>query len=122
MGKKIVKWLKEKDRILFEVGGVHLFDSADYAEMLDKSDDFDDVFFETLLKSDHVADAGLCPWCLEYYKYIGVRLTCPDCKYGKRNGICGESNSIYDDVVTSLKSESLSVILIEAGFIKGDIQ
>ena len=35
-----------------------------------------------------------CPWCI-YYRHIKHGKNCDECGYGKRNGICNSSGSMY---------------------------
>lgn len=79
----IIWFCEEKDRILFELTKIHIFDKEDYESIKRwKIENLERIMEKLSIKSDH----DCCPWCIIYLQ----KSSCQPCSYRKRHGNCGD--------------------------------
>ena len=90
----VLKYLREKNRIVLKYTRLVLTTSKDLKEVETWSgDDCKEVLTALTLVG---TGRALCPWCTRHKR------CCWECGYGKRNGRCTTPSSRYDKVISRL--------------------
>lgn len=101
----VLTFMREKDRVLFEITGEHIFDEGLYEETFGEEDRDGDLreFIKQLRhrvreqEVKRISDAELCPWCTIWYFSKNKR--CYECSFGIKHGLCN-SNGKVDPLYT----------------------
>ena len=98
---RVLEFMKEKDRVLFEITEEHIFDEELFEETFGDGEKDEDLFdFIKELREKvregaikRITDAMLCPWCTVWYVFKSKN--CHLCTFGVKYGKC---NSNQDDI------------------------
>lgn len=99
--KIMMKFLENKNFLVYHLTGLELFDKRDFNEAKRWSEE---KCIEFLERISCVADIKLCPWCVFHFKYpYHTTFCCEGCKYGKRHGNCLDApDNVYTKIVCKL--------------------
>jgi len=91
--EKVVEFMIEKDRIVYEATNIRLMVREDWEEMETWDEELFVKFIEDL-SAWGWTDAQICPFCERF------GLSCGRCSYGKRHGLCNETeDDTYSQIV-----------------------
>jgi hypothetical protein len=115
-----MKFMREKDRILFGMTGIHLFSDEDFEDLESWKEGWFVNFVQnmrnwadlTLKPGKNVPDSVMCPFCFEVDQYGEVNDEgdlCSECSYGIRHGSCygseeydGEGKDVYNEIIRTI--------------------
>ena len=118
--QRTIRFMREKDRILFRMTGVHLFSEEDYAELESWNEGWFVNFVRNMREWTNLAmrhkkdvpDSVMCPFCFEVDQYGEVNDEgdlCVECNYGKRHGSCygfeefdGDTKDVYNEIIRTI--------------------
>lgn len=90
--KDLIKaFMKEKDKILFNLTGMHLYSDGDYEDV----DSWNNEVCNRMKLSAH-EDSQCCPACIKY------TIDCDKCRYGMLHGDCMGYDSNYKNILYKL--------------------
>lgn len=101
---KVLKFMRKKDEIVFEITELHIFDEELFAKNFKKDgclEFIQDIRYATTLSVSYT-NARLCPWCLKYYKRTPPN--CYKCPFGEKYGICRFPESLWTKIAYGLHS------------------
>lgn len=105
---KVFEFMVEKDRIILEKSGLHIFDKELFRENFNALEDAEHL--EEFIRRMHyrgkkvqeeMHDGILCPWCTKYYKWKSFsesKIACAMCPFGEKYGVCNEEDSLYTEI------------------------
>jgi len=114
--KKLIQFVKIKNLIITTISYVTYADEGDIDDIKSWSEKVCKEIYEFMIEYfNHNSDDYFgysiyivtCPWCI-YYRHIKHNKDCNRCSYGKRNGICNSSGSIYKRLLCAEAFSSLT--------------
>lgn len=104
--EKIQQFLVMKNEVVMDETGINLITMEDLADIENWSEEIcKDIWEKMKFKSTYLNldDCDICPWC-HYTGFIKNRsyYSCTQCAYGKRNGVCVNYDSLYEQIRVAL--------------------
>lgn len=87
----LMRFMYDKDRIVYEMTGVRLVGFLDMTEMSKWPESKCKTVLSTL---NTISDCHTCPWCIYH-----IDIACYKCSYAKRNGVCYMHDSTYFNIL-----------------------
>ena len=111
--RKLVRFIKLKDKIIKELTGISYIDEEDIRDILSWYEEMCEAVIKEMLRNKiyKANDATICPWCMEDYLSDYSERYCEGCEYALRHGNCADDESLYKKIYYTAEEKSITDII-----------